>query len=176
MSGTSASCSSSAIQVYPKNSDIGEITVSSIYDMWKSLFQKRPADVRKQKEAGFPFRLARLRLASKPDTEPGVLDKLSTRGTPDVLERVAENESTKSPTLARLAIHEAPEVRSAVADNTNTPVEIIDTLASDESVEVRFAVAENPRVPRRILEHLVEDDNPYVAARARQTLNNIGIV
>jgi hypothetical protein len=46
-------------------------------------------------------------------------------------------------------------------------------LASDEHPDVRFRVAENPRVPITILSLLLDDENPFVNARARQTIDKL---
>lgn len=119
------------------------------------------------------FRLAKLRLASNPGTAPEVLNRLSMRGAPDLLERIAENRATDVTTLTRLACHESSNVRGAVADNVNAPLDIVRILGSDQSVDVRYVVAENHHLPPELLETLVEDDNPYVAARARRTLKNL---
>jgi len=119
------------------------------------------------------YKQAKLRLASNPDTAPEVLEKLAARESIELLTRVAENPQTESITLERLANHEAAEVRSAVAENRNTPATAIESLAADESVSVRFALAENANSPLEVLEALSSDDNPYVAARAKQTLNRI---
>jgi hypothetical protein len=119
------------------------------------------------------FTMAKWRLASNPGTAPEVLRQLASRGQPDVLERVAENHTTDVITLKQLAQNRWPQVRRAVAGNEKLPVEIISSLGADDSADVRYVVAENYHVPIRILEQLIKDENPFVAARARQTLTTL---
>jgi ATP-dependent exoDNAse (exonuclease V) beta subunit len=114
------------------------------------------------------------RLASDPATAPGALLKLSEKDSPELLERVAENVQTPPRTLEKLAEHESSEVRSAVTENPNTPHDTMRSLASDENPDVRFRLAENPQTPANVLETLAkEDENPYVVARAQETLNKM---
>jgi hypothetical protein len=75
--------------------------------------------------------------------------------------------------LEQLAQHHDPSVREAVADNINTPIDTLWMLAADESADVRYAMAENHNVPIAILSYLTDDANPYVACRARRTLERL---
>jgi len=58
-------------------------------------------------------------------------------------------------------------------ENPNVGEHAFAELAHDEHPDVRYAVAENPRAPRSTLSFLLFDDNPYVADRARQTLERL---
>jgi hypothetical protein len=75
--------------------------------------------------------------------------------------------------LEQLASHHDPSVREAVADNMNTPIDTLWVLAADECVDVRYAIAENHNIPIAVLSFLTEDENPYVACRARATLERL---
>lgn len=121
------------------------------------------------------FAQAKNRLASNPDALPNVLDKLAQKkDSPSVLERVAENPQTGPDTLEKLSGHGAPEVRSAVAENPHTPDATVKSLATDENPDVRYRLAENPETPVEVLKTLAEDDdNPYVVARAQDTLKTV---
>jgi hypothetical protein len=86
---------------------------------------------------------------------------------------VAEHASTSIDALIELAQHADVEVRTAVADHGSTPLETLMTLAQDESADLRYAIAENHNVHTDVLIILADDDNPFVAHRARKTLNRI---
>lgn len=89
------------------------------------------------------------------------------------LTRIAENISMPASMLEQLALHSDSSVREAVADNPNTPLDTMWLLARDESVDVRYAIAENHNVALAILTFLCEDENPYVACRARATMDRL---
>ena len=89
------------------------------------------------------------------------------------LTRIAENISMPASMLEQLALHNDASVREAVADNPNTPLDTMWLLARDESVDVRYAIAENHNVALAILTFLSEDENPYVACRARATMDRL---
>ena len=90
-----------------------------------------------------------------------------------LLELVAESPSTEAATLEVLAHSQSTVVRQAVADNQRTPIAALRLLASDIDAEVRYVLAENHNVPIEILERLAEDDNPYVCARAQETIAHL---
>lgn len=119
------------------------------------------------------FTLAKILLASKPETGGAVLAKLAFSKNLLVLCRVAENPSTPPRVLIWLAGHPSPEVRTSVADNIKTPLLLLSLLAHDENADVRLGLAENHNIPQLVLDILVHDDNPYVACRARQTRERI---
>lgn len=112
-------------------------------------------------------------IAVNPNTPPSVLETLANSSCPDLLERIAENPATGSVTLARLGFDPSPAVRAAVAENSKTPAETVQMLARDENVDVRYRLAESYHVPVAVLQELAEDENPYVAHRARMTLQRI---
>lgn len=87
-----------------------------------------------------------------------------------VRRRLAENIETPADILMDLACDESAEVRASVSENGNTPVPILEFLAQDQSVDVRFSIAENHRIPLHILQIVARDENPFVAARARHTI------
>jgi hypothetical protein len=86
-----------------------------------------------------------------------------------------EAESTRTPAeiLRCLVFHEDPDVRVAVAENPNTPLEALLVLLKDDHVDVRYMLAENHNLESELLEKLVDDENPYVACRARKTLERL---
>lgn len=89
------------------------------------------------------------------------------------LVRIAENASMPPTILEQLALHVDPEVRQAIADNSSTPIDTLWSLAGDPSVDVRYSMSENHHLPIAILVALASDDNPYVACRARATLQRM---
>lgn len=125
-----------------------------------------------EKAAG-TFAQAKQRLASHPEASPQVLDKLSDKGSIDVVKRVAENNQAAPETLEKLAAHDEAEVRAAVTENANTPAELLSALSQDENPDVRFELAANANTPVPILESLKQDENPYVVDRAEKTLNSV---
>jgi hypothetical protein len=88
--------------------------------------------------------------------------------------RLAESSGTHEDVLAVLSGHPDVRIRSAVADNSNTPFLALLKLARDESYDIRYQLAENHNVPRNILSVLLVDENPYVQARAENTLDRLG--
>lgn len=86
---------------------------------------------------------------------------------------IAEHPDTSTDTLRELATHADVEVRIAVADHRNTPLETVMILAQDESVDLRYALAENHNIHAAVLSMLAEDDNPFVAYRAKKTLERV---
>jgi len=86
---------------------------------------------------------------------------------------VAEHPSTSIDALRKLAAHADVEVRTAVADHRDTPLETVMLLAQDESVDLRYAIAENHNSHANVLSMLAQDDNPFVAHRARKTLERV---
>jgi hypothetical protein len=117
--------------------------------------------------------LAKMRLASHPEATPESLRKLSDHNCDLVVIRVAEHPNTDQDILESLAQHNNPEVRVAVSENRNTPIQVLLTLVDDQSVDVRYCLAENHNIPLAILSALYDDENPYVAARAGQTLSRL---
>lgn len=112
-------------------------------------------------------------IAASPDTSSSVLHFLSDCGDHFVLEKVAANPSSRTPTLARLSRHADHQVRMAVAENSCAAPEIYLTLCDDPSVDVRYCLADNLHVGPTVLERLVQDENPYVSARASQSLASL---
>jgi hypothetical protein len=93
--------------------------------------------------------------------------------TPSWGKEVAEHPSTSVPTLIQLAGHTDVEVRTAVADHRNTPLVTVMALAQDESADLRYAIAENHNIHADVLSMLAHDDNPFVAHRAKKTLERL---
>lgn len=119
------------------------------------------------------FERVRMQIASNPNTPPAVLEYLAKSATPRVLERIAENSRTPIELLEKLARSPLSNVRAAVADNSNTPEEILEVLVRDTDTDVRYRMAENPCMPVGMLAKLVLDENPYISARAAQTMTKI---
>jgi hypothetical protein len=113
------------------------------------------------------------RFAALAATHTTVLNGIFLDTSVSCLQRIAENSSVPARMLEQLATHPDPAIREAVADNVNTPVDTVLLLASDESCDVRYAMAENHNLPISVLSVLIEDENPYVACRARTTLDRI---
>ncbi len=86
---------------------------------------------------------------------------------------VAEHPDTSFAALRELAGHADVEVRTAVADNRYTPFETVMMLAQDESADLRYAIAENHNIHADVLSMLADDDNPFVAHRAKKTLERV---
>ncbi|HNB24614.1 MAG TPA: hypothetical protein PKZ32_19490 [Candidatus Melainabacteria bacterium] len=94
------------------------------------------------------------------------------RGIQNALVKVAETADAPS-ILADLAGESRREIRMAVADNVHTPCNIKAALANDKDADVRFALAENHSTPLEVLRTLQDDQNPYVAGRAKMTLEHL---
>lgn len=114
-------------------------------------------------------------VASFPGTPGEVLEELRRCGHSEVLIRIAENPKTREHTLLELACDPDPEVRAAVLENANTPMTAIWQLSADPSDDVRYRQAEVLTTPLRILVRHLKDENPYISARARQTLSMHGV-
>jgi hypothetical protein len=112
-------------------------------------------------------------LAVNPATREEVLQNLIGNGCVSLLERVAEHPNANATTLSCLARHPHPDVRSAVTSNRAASEEDLWKLAEDESADVRYALAENPHIAEAILRLLSEDEHPYVAHRAKTTLQRL---
>ncbi len=112
-------------------------------------------------------------VAGNPNTPAEILCRLAHDPLYSVRRRVAENPRTPVLTLVDLARDENVDVRLAVAENRNAPEHVLAELAVDEDVDVRYGLAENSCQPEEILKTLAEDENPYVACRARRTLERI---
>lgn len=112
-------------------------------------------------------------VAMSPQTHPRVLAALAREAAAALLQRIAENPRTPPEVLAELAEHHEAEVRVAVAENRNTSQETAWRLVRDENLDVRYILAESYHLPKEMLELLADDDNPYVAVRARKTLNRL---
>lgn len=84
--------------------------------------------------------------------------------------QVAEHPDTTTDALRSLAVHVDAEVRIAVAEHRNAHLETVMLLAQDQSADVRYAIAENHNAHSDVLTLLIEDQNPFVAHRAKKTL------
>ena len=93
--------------------------------------------------------------------------------TPSWGKKVAEHPDTSFAALRELAGHADVEVRIAVADHMNTPFETVILLAQDENVDLRYAIAENHNICEGALLMLAQDDNPFIAHRAKKTLERV---
>jgi hypothetical protein len=101
------------------------------------------------------------------------LAQLALSKEPKVRSRVAENPSCPTVALLALAEDDHPDVRSNVAGNPKATFAILRMLAKDFCLNVRYTLAEDHNLPRPLLRMLSRDDNPYVAERAKQTLNRL---
>jgi hypothetical protein len=114
-------------------------------------------------------------LAINPHTPPSVLEDLCIEGSPEILERIAENRNAWPDTLATLSYQALAEIRIAAAGNPNTPLASIMILINDDNPDIRFSLAENPNIPREAPLILSNNDNPYVKMRAQKTLKRMEI-
>jgi len=112
-------------------------------------------------------------LAINPYTPPSVLEDLCTDGSPELLERIAENRNAWPSTLATLSYQALAEIRIAAASNPSTPLASIIILVKDDNPDVRFSMAENPDIPKEVLEILAKNNNPFVKLRAEKTLKRL---
>jgi hypothetical protein len=101
------------------------------------------------------------------------LAQLALSKEPKVRGRVAENPSCPTVALMVLAEDEHPDVRSNVAGNPKATFPMLRQLAKDFHLNVRYTLAEDHNLPRPLLKMLSRDDNPYVSARANQTLDRL---
>ncbi|HEY9714743.1 MAG TPA: HEAT repeat domain-containing protein [Chroococcales cyanobacterium] len=88
--------------------------------------------------------------------------------------RVAEHRNSPLDLLRELAQDDHPEIRIAVAEHPDATDAILRRLCSDKDVDVRYALAENAALATDLLSELADDENPYVAYRARRTLQSLG--
>jgi hypothetical protein len=109
-------------------------------------------------------------LAGNPEVSKEVLEKLSRSPSACIRRRVAENARNPLSVAIELLRDVDVEVRIALTENQELLPYIGLDLTRDKSSDVRFALAENPNAPITVLEALTRDENPYVAARASQSL------
>lgn len=130
--------------------------------------------IKKSWADGYPkFTLAKIRLASHPNTKAQTLSRLARCNCERIVIRVAENKNTPAEILEQLANHPCVEVRIAVCENNKTSLATIARLVNDHDADVRYSLSENHNVPLAILEELAGDENPYVATRAVKTIQRI---
>lgn len=114
-----------------------------------------------------------LMVGGNPQTPQNVLSQLAREDDPDLLEQIAENPNTHPRTLIYLAAFPQARVRIAVSYNPHCPRAIMRALSADHDADVRYTIAANPLVSEEILENMLEDENPYIAARATETLTKL---
>lgn len=112
-------------------------------------------------------------IAGNPNTDGKLLHELSNSESEKIRKRVAENPSTCLATLFRLLFDTSADVRLALSENPSVPEFFIVHLVNDIDDDVRFGLAENPNLPYKLLVELAFDDNPYVATRAKRTVEQI---
>lgn len=113
--------------------------------------------------------------AGAPDTSVAELARLAQSSMVAVRRRVGENERTPSDVLRSLSWDPKEEVRIAVGLSRFASDAIVTRLANDEHDDVRYWLASTSYLPKNLLQRLVADSNPYVAARAKRTLDRLGI-
>lgn len=86
---------------------------------------------------------------------------------------IAGRDGTDISILLKLAKDKSITVKEALLDKVDLHALVIYDLAHDSNPDVRYQIASNPYVSGRILRMLSEDENPYVAARALNTLERI---
>ncbi|MFA6212721.1 MAG: hypothetical protein WCT03_05610 [Candidatus Obscuribacterales bacterium] len=108
--------------------------------------------------------------AGSPNTPDFVLEKLARSDSERIRQRVAENCNTNPMVLIDLVSDSSVEVRLAVATNANLPLLWMRFMTYDQSADVRLGMAENVLAPPPVLLQLARDENPFVAARARKSI------
>jgi len=111
--------------------------------------------------------------AGSPNTPQRVLTRLALCAKEKVRGRIAENRVTLAEILQVLAGDEHWEVRASVATNPTAPQEVVEILSRDENADVRYSMAECDHMQFHVLDRLANDENPYVAERARITLEQM---
>ncbi len=112
-------------------------------------------------------------LAINPNTPASVLQDLCSEGSPQLLERIAENGRTSPSTLTTLSCQAYAEVRIAAASNPNTPLASIMVLINDLDADVRYSLAENHQLDKSALDFLSHDENAFVKFRAEKTISRL---
>jgi CheY-like chemotaxis protein len=112
-------------------------------------------------------------IAGNPQTPQHILTNLAHHCSDVVRKRVAENPKITPALLAEMSHDKSPEVRLSVANNPAASKAILSELSNDDSADVRFGMAELSSIPREILEKLSQDENPYVAAAAKATIEQL---
>lgn len=87
--------------------------------------------------------------------------------------RLAADPETDATILRKLSRQPHSAVKESLLDNPNLPGEVLFDLASDKNPDIRYLVASTPYANGGILRMLQEDENPYVAARASETLERV---
>lgn len=159
---------------------INPVDLDAVSDQLERLKQNANSKEGTEKQRSAPSLAAALQPAPRQATKSSVKqDILHTarlagrnRGIQNALVKVAETADAPS-ILADLAGESRSEVRMAVADNVHTPCHVKAALAHDKDADIRFALAENHSTPLEVLESLQDDPNPYVAGRAKSTLERL---
>jgi hypothetical protein len=115
----------------------------------------------------------RIKAVNEASTHPGILEHIAFQGPVFLVKRVAEHPAAPAHVMAKLADHTHYEVRAALACNHALTIDLQWQLAQDEHPDVRFALAEAYDADPIVLAVLSEDENPYVADRARTTLQRM---
>lgn len=159
---------------------INPVDLDAVSDQAERLKQIASSKEGQEKRRTAPSLAAALqpepRQATKPSVKQDILHTARlagrNRGIQNALVKVAETADAPS-ILADLACESRSEVRMAVADNVHTPCDVKAALAQDKNADIRFALAENHSTPLDVLESLQDDPNPYVAGRAKLTLERL---
>ena len=114
-------------------------------------------------------------LAGKIDTPSTKLSRLAHSRHARVRSRVAENPATSLALLLSLSVDPVADVRIAVAANPKVPRALLVYLVTDENADVRYALAEDLNLAPTLLQKLSSDSNPYVAERAKKTMQNLPV-
>jgi len=112
-------------------------------------------------------------IAGSQQTSPKALALLAQSEIPGVRARVAENPNCPLALLSWLAQDSNPEVRLSVVYNPKAPPIFFQWLLNDGCADVLFALAEDHNLAHSFLEQLSQNDNPYVAERAKQTIERV---
>jgi len=112
-------------------------------------------------------------IAGSLQTSPNKLALLAQSEITSIRARVAENPNCPPALLSWLAQDSNAEVRLSVAYNPKAPPILLQWLVNDECADVLFALAEDHNLALSLLEQLSQNDNPYVAERAKQTMERL---
>ncbi len=101
------------------------------------------------------------------------VEKLASSNDPLIRRRIAENPSPPIQILFKLLNDEHSDERLGVSFNPIGQRPFLDELVADNDGDVRYGLAENAALPMNLIQKLANDENPYVAQRARKTVNRL---
>ena len=105
-------------------------------------------------------------LARNPNTDPQILDELSTSQSLSIKHVVASNPNTRPETIGKLFASFGSDIHLGIADNPSAPVQILITMLTQGLEEGRDillnVLAKNPSLPEEALTLLRDYDSSEV--------------